>query len=494
MPPRCGYCKQEDTNFSHGMWAHVLATRDYQDLIDRGWRRSGQYCYKPTMARTCCPLYTISCAATTFRLSKSHKKALKKFRNFVLKGRKASNGVEGGEEEGEFVSLKEGERGEEEQEGGLGEEAVQERSRRTENVLGLTEVPDCVSLSPPVEEAAGCSPASTLASTLASTPSSQADPPAGPAPLPGPGHGQDPCKPRQGKAKAQRKARRQARQAAAGRVVEPKSPRVQERSVDDWLELNFGGEAGGRPAHVFSRRLVPADEDDPQFRKTFLESLGVYQRYQQAVHGDPADKCTPTQFKRFLCKSPLVAGRGLGSFHQHYLLDGAIFAVGVIDILPRCVSSVYLYYDPAYSFLSPGTLTSLLEVGLVRSLALTTATITSYYLGFYIHNCVKMRYKGRYSPSFLACPETFSWQPVERCSALLDQAAYARLDPDPQARDPGAGGELGQIGVLYCRQVGPGLNTIEKFELMKTDLSKALSCPGNHVRRVPATAGGGGGG
>jgi hypothetical protein len=27
---RCGYCKQEDTNFSHGMWAHVLAPEDYQ--------------------------------------------------------------------------------------------------------------------------------------------------------------------------------------------------------------------------------------------------------------------------------------------------------------------------------------------------------------------------------------------------------------------------------------------------------------------------------
>ena len=27
---RCGYCKQEDTNFSHGMWGHTLTTQDYQ--------------------------------------------------------------------------------------------------------------------------------------------------------------------------------------------------------------------------------------------------------------------------------------------------------------------------------------------------------------------------------------------------------------------------------------------------------------------------------
>ena len=27
---KCGYCGREDTNFSHGMWAHTLTTQDYQ--------------------------------------------------------------------------------------------------------------------------------------------------------------------------------------------------------------------------------------------------------------------------------------------------------------------------------------------------------------------------------------------------------------------------------------------------------------------------------
>jgi arginyl-tRNA--protein-N-Asp/Glu arginylyltransferase len=31
-------------------------------MIDRGWRRSGTYCYKPDMKRTCCPQYTIKSA------------------------------------------------------------------------------------------------------------------------------------------------------------------------------------------------------------------------------------------------------------------------------------------------------------------------------------------------------------------------------------------------------------------------------------------------
>lgn len=50
---------------------------------------------------------------------------------------------------------------------------------------------------------------------------------------------------------------------------------------------------------------------------------------------------------------------GFGSFHHQYWLDGKLVAVGVIDILPRCVSSVYLYYDPDYSYMSLGTYSAL---------------------------------------------------------------------------------------------------------------------------------------
>ena len=36
-----------------------------------------------------------------------------------------------------------------------------------------------------------------------------------------------------------------------------------------------------------------------------------------------------------------------------------LIAVGVLDILPRCVSSVYFFYDPDYSFLSLGVYSAL---------------------------------------------------------------------------------------------------------------------------------------
>lgn len=42
-----------------GMTAIHLETKDYQQLIDRGWRRSGKFLYKPNLEASCCPPYTI---------------------------------------------------------------------------------------------------------------------------------------------------------------------------------------------------------------------------------------------------------------------------------------------------------------------------------------------------------------------------------------------------------------------------------------------------
>ena len=85
-----------------------------------------------------------------------------------------------------------------------------------------------------------------------------------------------------------------------------------------------------------------------------------------AVHNDKESDCNFNQFKRFLCTSPLShknydgpCTKGYGSFHQHYRLNGKLIAVGVIDILDNCVSSVYLFYDPDYSFLNLGTYSAL---------------------------------------------------------------------------------------------------------------------------------------
>jgi arginine-tRNA-protein transferase len=92
---KCGYCKQEGNYNSHGFWAHSMTVDDYQALINRNWRRSGQYCYVPQNANTCCPMYTIKCDALNFKLSKSHKKILKKVSKFLRDGVKENDRSKG---------------------------------------------------------------------------------------------------------------------------------------------------------------------------------------------------------------------------------------------------------------------------------------------------------------------------------------------------------------------------------------------------------------
>jgi len=139
------------------------------------------------------------------------------------------------------------------------------------------------------------------------------------------------------------------------------------------------------------------------------------------VHGDAESKLTTSQYKNFLCNSPIVTNESYGSFRHHYRIDGRLIAVGVVDILPYCLSSVYLYYDPEFECLNLGTLTALKEIEHVRSLSAIYPQLKYYYLGLYIHPCQKMRYKGAYSPSDLLCPIRYTWHPLDACRRALDE-------------------------------------------------------------------------
>lgn len=79
-----GYCDGEDTSHSFGVWAHSLSAQTYQKLIDRGWRRSGHYLYRPNLRRSCCKSYTIRLDATRFKPDRKHRQALNKFNRYIL--------------------------------------------------------------------------------------------------------------------------------------------------------------------------------------------------------------------------------------------------------------------------------------------------------------------------------------------------------------------------------------------------------------------------
>ncbi|CAI5653577.1 unnamed protein product [Oreochromis niloticus] len=384
---RCGYCKNQTGNFSRGMWSHTMTVQDYQDLIDRGWRRSGKYVYKPIMQKTCCPQYTIRCHALKFQPSKSHKKILKKMNRFISKGE-----LQKGQEDcaGEPMDS-------------VCEEAgPQELSKVHLKCTALTDIQKDATEFPSTtevqKEAADATPTGSQ--------TSQNDPVSVPAgrtasTAPKPGNGADPSRPLCRKAKELRKERRLQKE-----------------------QMRQNGD--GVSSTVSPTQPTPSQNSQSKTLEDFIsESL-------------PENSAHCLEFKRFLCDSPLEAEYapdgpevGYGSFHQQYWLDGRIVAVGVIDILPTCVSSVYLYYHPDFNSLSLGSYSALREIAFTKQLQKQSPKLSYYYLGFYIHSCPKMRYKGQYRPSDLLCPETYVWVSIERCIPLLDNSRYARLNQDP---------------------------------------------------------------
>ena len=150
-----------------------------------------------------------------------------------------------------------------------------------------------------------------------------------------------------------------------------------------------------------------------------------------AVHKDLPDAVTPKAFTRFLVQSPLVSSspsadaKVYGTFHQLYRIDGRLVAVGVVDILPVGLSSVYLFYDPEERFLALGKLTALKEISYCQENG-----FDHYFMGFYIHSCEKMKYKKDYRPSELLCPVTLKFFPAdEKCIALLDANQFSPFEP-----------------------------------------------------------------
>ncbi|XP_056903755.1 arginyl-tRNA--protein transferase 1 isoform X14 [Takifugu flavidus] len=449
---RCGYCKNEKSNFSHGMWSHTMTVQDYQDLIDRGWRRSGKYVYKPTMDKTCCPQYAIRCHALKFQPSKSHKKILKKMNKFISQGELPKEPHEG--EPMESVSEE------------MGTQGLTKMCHSEISCSTSTNFQKEVEVRPTITEFRNqvTDIVPTSSETVRKDPKPIQDERAA-ATAPKPGAGADANRPPCRKAKELRKERRLQKEQErhnADAVVASLSHAPTQTNQPKPLEDFISESLMNNSAHRLEVRLVPVSFEDPQFMASYQQSVVLFARYQKAIHGDDPNECSETEFRRFLCDSPLEAEysvdgptMGYGSFHQQYWLDGQIVAVGVIDILPTCVSSVYLFYHPDFASLSLGSYSALREIAFTRQLQIQSSKLSYYYLGFYIHSCPKMRYKGQYRPSDLLCPETFVWVPIEQCTPHLDNARYARFNQDPDAGDACVLTDLGRALVLYKRGLMP---------------------------------------
>jgi arginine-tRNA-protein transferase len=186
------------------------------------------------------------------------------------------------------------------------------------------------------------------------------------------------------------------------------------------------------PPRHFQLIMVPSSEESLP-----AVEFELYKKYQVMHHGDSPSAVTKASFARFLCDTPLMHAPassyppggappcGFGSFHQQYWIDGRLIAVGVIDVLPRALSSKYLFWDPDYGSLSLGKLASIQEIAWIKEAHASCPSLKYYYLGYYLNTCHRMRYKAEFGPSDLLCPVKQCWVPIDRVTEVLDHNTKA---------------------------------------------------------------------
>ncbi|XP_057476086.1 arginyl-tRNA--protein transferase 2-like [Actinidia eriantha] len=473
----CGYCRSgRDSKISHGLWARSLTVDHYQALLDRGWRRSGCLLYKPEMEKICCPSYIIRLKASDFAPSKEQLRVSKRMQRFLdgtLNVKMRDEVIdEPNTSKSQITSseVRESLAGKNE-EMNKAEQFMHYLSDKIDNAVhafvGSDNIPCDIQLPKASIKKVAPSKRKLLVEgskdhVFSSNISFQI-------------------------VAALRRAEKDKHNIKLSRYSAEKNDQYLELSPNivaeelsnslNQLEESTGLSIRACNGHInfysakkqagldevvaivssskesltgsgikrsYSKKVSECRQGKRRRFELRLkrssfdpEEFALYRRYQIKVHNDTPDHVTESSYKMFLVDSPLiyipstgngtVPSCGFGSFHQQYLIDGQLVAVGVVDILPKCLSSKYLFWDPDLAFLSLGKFSALQEIAWVKENQRKCRSLEYYYLGYYIHSCRKMRYKAAYRPSELLCPLRYQWVPFEITRPLLDKKPYVIL-------------------------------------------------------------------
>ncbi|KAK9742364.1 hypothetical protein RND81_03G167000 [Saponaria officinalis] len=460
----CGYCKSgRRSSISHGLWARSLTIADYQDLLDRGWRRSGCFLYKPEMESTCCPSYTIRLKADRFTPSKEQQRVFRRMQRYVdgfWDGKKQelphksedSQGLSHGDElpsssKMDYLETNETKSKEEELLDCLSlqiELAIQSLVKSEDLPCDIQYPKDLVKkVSTTKKRRIVEGPGDLLYTSNVSFPIAAIMKKTKPN---GPPSDLSPKNIAEKLASALQQLVNLpdfSVKACNGHInfyslVKEATGEEQNHLVSPSREFSTQHEKNGDDMVPENLQKKKRKLEIHMNRSSFdPEEFDLYRKYQTKVHNDEPDDVTESSYKRFLVDSPLiyipptsnntVPPCGFGSFHQQYRIDGQLIAVGVIDVLPKCLSSKYLFWDPDLAFLSLGKYSALQEINWVKETQHHCPSLEYYYLGYYIHSCPKMRYKAAYSPSELLCPLRYEWVLYDFAKPLLDRTKYAVL-------------------------------------------------------------------
>ncbi|MCZ6683529.1 MAG: arginyltransferase [Planctomycetota bacterium] len=122
-------------------------------------------------------------------------------------------------------------------------------------------------------------------------------------------------------------------------------------------------------------------------------------------------------FEQFLYTSPT------DTLEMVYYAGRRIAGVGLVDLGPTVMSSVYYYFDPAMARRSLGVFGSLYEIDECRRRGLL-----HWYMGYYVRDCSRMSYKTAFRPFEMLAPDG-RWLRFENADAVPRPASNgARLN------------------------------------------------------------------
>lgn len=129
------------------------------------------------------------------------------------------------------------------------------------------------------------------------------------------------------------------------------------------------------------------------------EKYELYRKYLHLRHDRQMDD-SYFSLAEFLYDSPIKTQEVV------YRRDGRLVGVGIMDVEPLALSTVYCYYDPEFAPTSPGTFNVLWTIEHARGQG-----VPFVYLGFYVRDCAKMNYKLNFRPCELVKPDG-TWERV----------------------------------------------------------------------------------
>jgi arginine-tRNA-protein transferase len=140
----------------------------------------------------------------------------------------------------------------------------------------------------------------------------------------------------------------------------------------------------------------------------------LYEKYISARHAD-GDMYPPSreQYRSFLIQG------GATTRFVEFSVNDALIGIAVMDELEDGLSAIYTFFDPELEYLSPGTMAVLWQIEAAR-----LRRLRYLYLGYYIRECQKMRYKTLFQPYEALIGET--WMDQQDMRKILSRKPDSR--------------------------------------------------------------------